>query len=117
MKNHDLNSGWTVEPGVVSVAPEPVVSAGAIPATVPGSVHTDLLAAGLIEDPYLDNNESLQTWIGASDWTYRRRIESPQDGSERCELVFDGLDTVAAIAIGGRHVARHATCIARIAST
>ncbi len=30
-----------------------------VPATVPGCVHTDLLAAGLIPDPYLDDNEPL----------------------------------------------------------
>ncbi len=28
-----------------------------VPATVPGCVHTDLLAAGLIPDPYLNANE------------------------------------------------------------
>ena len=35
-----------------------------MPATVPGSVHTDLLAAGCIPDPYLDDNERLLAWIG-----------------------------------------------------
>ncbi len=29
-----------------------------VPATVPGCVHTDLLAAGLIPDPFRDDNES-----------------------------------------------------------
>lgn len=104
MKTYNLNGGWTVEPGVVSVVPEQIASLGAITASVPGSVHTDLLAAGLIDDPYLDGNEAQQTWIGASDWTYRRQFDWQNDGSERQELVFDGLDTVAAIAIAGRRI-------------
>lgn len=99
-----LNSGWTVEPGEVSAASEHIGSLGAIPAQVPGSVHTDLLEAGLIDDPYLDNNEAQQAWIGASDWTYRRRLDWKSDGSERQDLVFDGLDTVADIGVGGRRV-------------
>ena len=42
-----------------------------IPATVPGCVHTDLLAAGKIPDPfYRDNEKSLQ-WIGETSWTYQ----------------------------------------------
>jgi beta-mannosidase len=42
-----LGQAWTL------TTPE-----GAIPATVPGCVHTDLLAAGRIPDPYLDTNEA-----------------------------------------------------------
>ena len=48
-------------------------SCPAYPATVPGCVHTDLLAAGLIEDPYLDDNEQKVAWIGRTDWVYRPR--------------------------------------------
>lgn len=101
MQHHDLNDGWTVGPGTNSNAPAAVVAAGAIPASVPGSVHTDLLAAGLIADPYLDSNEALQTWIGGTDWTYRRSLSWQRDGSERQELVFDGLDTVATVTLDG----------------
>ena len=35
-----------------------------IPAAVPGCVHTDLLAAGKIPDPYYRDNESRLQWIG-----------------------------------------------------
>ena len=41
-----------------------VAEAGPVPATVPGTVHTDLMAAGCIPDPYLDDNERLLSWIG-----------------------------------------------------
>ena len=78
------------------------------PASVPGVVHLDLLAAGLIPDPYLDDNEALLAWIGLVDWTYEyvARRSPPDDlaGAQRHELVFDGLDTVATVA------ARRGTC-------
>ncbi|WP_026877152.1 glycoside hydrolase family 2 protein [Jiangella gansuensis] len=95
-----LTDGWTVE-GHGPRVPEAVRAAGPVPATVPGTVHTDLLAAGLIDDPYLDDNEHLQAWIGVTDWTYRRRLTWHPDGSDRQELAFDGLDTVAAISLNG----------------
>ena len=41
-----------------------------IPAQVPGSTHLDLLAAGLIADPYLDRNEADLAWMHRVDWQY-----------------------------------------------
>lgn len=72
-----------------------------VAATVPGSIHTDLLAAGLIPDPYLDDNESLLRWIGSTDWSYRTEFEWRPDGADRVELVFAGLDTIAEISLNG----------------
>ena len=69
--------------------PADIAAAGPIAATVPGTVHTDLLAAGLIPDPYRDDNERLLAWIGLTDWCYettfdwtpRRRTRSPSSSS------------------------------------
>ncbi|GFJ89189.1 hypothetical protein Prum_028310 [Phytohabitans rumicis] len=57
-----LHDGWTVAPADASLSP--------VPAAVPGCVHTDLLAAGRIPDPYLDDNEDALRWIGHTDWVY-----------------------------------------------
>ncbi|WP_433887537.1 glycoside hydrolase family 2 protein [Streptomyces sp. CA-111067] len=73
-----------------------------IPAQVPGCVHTDLLAAGLIPDPYLDRNEQEVAWVGRADWTYTTALPAAGTGHERTDLVFDGLDTVAEIRLGDR---------------
>jgi beta-mannosidase len=70
MATRSVHDGWTVRV-VAGPAPEQIVG-HSFAATVPGSVHTDLLAAGLIADPYLDDNERLQAWIGACDWEYFR---------------------------------------------
>lgn len=91
---------WTIEASGPSV-PDAVAAAGRVPATVPGAVHTDLMAAGLIDDPYLDENEKSQSWIGLADWTYHTVLSWEPDGSARQELVFQGIDTVARIRING----------------
>ena len=67
------------------------------PATVPGSVHTDLLANKLIEDPFYRDNEQKQQWIGKTDWEYRTTFKVTQQILDRknLELVFNGLDTYA----------------------
>jgi beta-mannosidase len=90
---------WTLQ---ALDGPVPQEVAGRIiRATVPGTVHTDLLAAGLIPDPYLDGNEAELQWIGRTSWRYATTLTtaSPQDG-EHVELVFDGLDTVCEVRVG-----------------
>ncbi|MEU6711210.1 glycoside hydrolase family 2 protein [Nonomuraea sp. NPDC046802] len=76
----------------------------ATPATVPGSVHTDLLAAGLIDDPYRDGNETRLGWIGRTDWVYESAFDWHDDGHERTDLVCEGLDTVAVVRVNGHEV-------------
>ena len=43
-----------------------------IRASVPGCVHTDLMSAGLIDDPFYGRNEKSIQWIGEKDWEYRK---------------------------------------------
>ncbi|KRG43278.1 beta-mannosidase [Stenotrophomonas panacihumi] len=72
-------------------------------ATVPGTVHTDLFARGLIPDPYVGAAEAGLQWIGLSDWEYRTTFDvSPQTlGNARSDLVFEGLDTFAEVFVNG----------------
>lgn len=46
------------------------------PATVPGQVHLDLLAAGVIGDPYKGENDLELLWVGYDNWTYSTRSVS-----------------------------------------
>ncbi|MEU4702744.1 glycoside hydrolase family 2 protein [Nonomuraea dietziae] len=94
-----LHDSWTVR----SASGEVVA-----PATVPGCVHTDLLAAGLIPDPYLDANEDALTWIGGEEWHYESAFEWDDTGHERTDLVCEGLDTVARIELNGVVIGRSA---------
>jgi beta-mannosidase len=72
-----------------------------IPAMVPGCVHTDLIANGLIPDPFLDDNERRLAWIGLCDWEYETEFDIEQDSYAHRFLVFEGLDTVATITLDG----------------
>ncbi len=79
-----------------------------IPATVPGCVHMDLLAAGRLEDPYYRDNELHTLWIGETDWTYRRRfdVDAGLLAHERVLLRCAGLDTLATVTVNGAEVGR-----------
>ncbi len=79
-----------------------------IPAVVPGCVHTDLLRAGRIPDPFWGTNEAALQWIEERDWEYATTFvaDAPLQGEETVELVADGLDTVATVRLNGRIVAR-----------
>lgn len=76
------------------------------PATVPGVVHTDLLANELIEDPFWENNEQKLQWIGRKDWKYRTTfsVTKEQLTPANIELVFDGLDTYAEVSLNGTSI-------------
>ena len=76
------------------------------PAQVPGVVHTDLLANGLIEDPFYGTNEETLQWIENENWEYRTVFSvSGRDLRQgRIELVFEGLDTYATIFVNGKAV-------------
>lgn len=72
-----------------------------IAASVPGCVHTDLMAAGLLADPYLDLNEIRQDWVGRQDWAYAARFDLADMPQDHAELMFEGLDTFAAVCLNG----------------
>nr|WP_238425079.1 glycoside hydrolase family 2 protein [Micromonospora parastrephiae] len=105
MSRQALHDGWTLR--ATSEAQVPGTIAGrAVPATVPGCVHTDLLDAGLIPDPYLDDNELALAWIGRTDWSYQTTFVHRAGDAERVDLVCAGLDTVATISVNGVEVGR-----------
>ncbi|HST50399.1 MAG TPA: glycoside hydrolase family 2 protein [Pyrinomonadaceae bacterium] len=72
-------------------------------ASVPGCVHTDLLANKLIEDPFYRDDEPKLQWIGKSNWEYRTTFDVSPDvlKREHVELVFEGLDTYATVTLNG----------------
>jgi beta-mannosidase len=76
--------------------------AGWIAATVPGSVHQDLIAHGLLPDPFEGLNEHAAQWVGESDWLYRCRFTlAPEMLGARIDLCCDGLDTFATVWLNG----------------
>lgn len=92
-----LTDGWILR--------HPDGAAASLPAAVPGCVHTDLLAAGVIPDPFLGRAETEVAWVGRRDWTYETDLDAAS-AHEQTDLVFDGLDTVAEILLDGRVLGR-----------
>ncbi|WDF52509.1 glycoside hydrolase family 2 TIM barrel-domain containing protein [Paenibacillus sp. KACC 21273] len=77
-----------------------------LPATVPGTVHTDLLDNGKISNPFYGTNEKDVQWIDKKDWEYITTIdvEAPVLNHSHIELVFAGLDTYADVYVNEQHV-------------
>ena len=75
-----------------------------LPASVPGGVHTDLLALGHIPDPFFADNELRVQWVAESDWDYRKlfAVDSKKRPGEKTFLVCDGLDTLAEVSLNGK---------------
>src|SRR5215217_8685170 len=68
-----------------------------LPATVPGTVHTDLLKNKRIPDPFYRDNETKVQWVAEKNWDYQTHfnIRKDQLANKHIELVFEGLDTYA----------------------
>jgi beta-mannosidase len=77
-----------------------------LPASVPGGVHTDLLALGRIPDPFWGDNEKRVQWVAERDWIYRYRFECSPElvAQEKVWLVCEGLDTLARVTLNGHEL-------------
>ncbi len=105
MITENLDSGWTVR-ALAGQIPAHIADRD-IPAQIPGSIHTDLLASHLINDPYIGMEEQALEWLHTSTWRYTTRFNAvrPAPG-EQVDLAFDGLDTIARVILNGTEIAR-----------
>jgi beta-mannosidase len=68
-----------------------------LPASVPGSVHVDLLNLNCIPDPFVADNELKVAWVAENDWEYRKTFRAEPDVLKQPNVLLacDGLDTLA----------------------
>ncbi|KZP11220.1 glycoside hydrolase family 2 protein [Athelia psychrophila] len=89
---------WTLTNGQGNVS---------VPAAVPSHAQLDLFAAGVVGDPLLGENNVHDNWVGTSNWTYTSApiagLAVP--GGTTSYLIFDGLDTFAAVSLCNTSVA------------
>ena len=73
-------------------------------ATVPGTVHTDLLKHHLIPDPWYGTNEQQIQWVENKNWVYQTTFElTEKEVNYRSKsLIFEGLDTYAEVYLNGK---------------
>ncbi|WP_245535082.1 beta-mannosidase [Leadbettera azotonutricia] len=79
-----------------------------LPAKVPGSVYNDLLINKKMEDPFFRDNEDKAFALLESEYEYIGSFSVSQKllGMDKVLLRFDGLDTLADIALNGRIVGK-----------
>jgi hypothetical protein len=67
------------------------------PAQVPGDVHSALLAAGKIPDPFFGANETNVQWVGERDWTFSLDFTPPPEvlSAPSAILRLEDVDTFA----------------------
>ncbi len=76
------------------------------PATVPGCIHTDLLALNMIPDPFYGVNEDSVQWVSDRNWRYRTMFKCEDLGYENYAIVFEGLDTYADVYLNDSLIGR-----------
>ncbi len=99
MKKLELNDGWVLKR---------LHGGKDIPAVVPGSVYTDLLREGEMEDPFFKDNEDAALKLMEEDYEYVCSFECPEDILEDnvLELVCTGLDTLAELSLNGKEIGK-----------
>lgn len=90
----ELNSGWRFRQWRLN---------NWYPATVPGVVHTDLIANGIIEDPFFRLNERSVQWVDKEDWMYETSFDLTDEmfARKNIRLHFMGLDTYVSVYLNG----------------
>ena len=75
-------------------------------AQVPGCIHTDLQAHGLIPDPFYGTNELRMQWVGERDWKYRTEFIADAEllAQSQVDLICEGLDTAATVTLNGETI-------------
>ncbi|RYE60476.1 MAG: hypothetical protein EOP20_02435, partial [Hyphomicrobiales bacterium] len=74
---------------------------------LPGDVHTALLAAGEIPDPYFGLNEQDVMWVNHTAWTVERKFKATAaDIDGYLTLTLDNVDCIATVLLNGQPIAR-----------
>ena len=90
-----LDQGWTLTGDTLDID---------MPVTVPSVVQQNLYEANLISHPYLGTVENDLLWISDHPWIYSTRFDVAKEllVHEVVELVFEGVDTYAAVSLNGQ---------------
>lgn len=102
----DLSGEWQLAEGGADVARLAQPWDDAIPAAVPGSVHTALVKAGRIPDPYFGLNDAIAREQSFKTWWYKKTFARP-DGLEQARLIFDGVAIQCQVWLNGQFLGSH----------
>ncbi len=95
MKKLSLNGSWLIKEESKNLI---------LKGNVPGVIHTDLLAAKKIPDPFYRDNEKKVLWVSQADWRYIKKF-SVEKRDLKCDKILlrcEGLDTFAELYLNGK---------------
>lgn len=94
-------TSWTAAPPTAAPA-----EADWIPASVPGVVQYDLVAAGKLENPFGGTVAALAAaWVARSEWLYRTSFDvADLAAAASWRLSFEGVDTFADVWLNGARI-------------
>ena len=72
---------------------------------MPGDVHSALLDANKIKDPYYGKQETESLWVGKSDWTIQRKFDWEKSAGHTI-LKLSKVDTVATLYINNNLIGK-----------
>lgn len=92
----ELNKGWQFRQQNIG---------NWLSATVPGTVHTDLLSNKLIEDPFYGDRQKDLQWIDKVNWEYRCLFDASEAfRKDNVRLVFNGIDCFSEVWLNGNQI-------------
>lgn len=89
----NLNTGWRVSQHGADLS---------VPLQVPGDIHSALLAAQIITDPYWRDTEPQLDWVHESEWLAQTQFQAQPEPSARYTLTLDSIDTHAIVLLNGQ---------------
>src|SRR5689334_7074884 len=105
LSQHSLDGEWKfrVAGSLRGDAPKNLSLDQWMTGAMPGTIHYHLQKLGKIPDPFYGRNELNLQWIDEQDWELVKevRVTQQEASQSRKEMVFDGIDTVAAIFLNG----------------
>lgn len=106
-----LDGEWTLTPADykrVALHTPYFATSPSLSCTLPGDIHSALLKAGVIDDPYWGTNELGIQWVGQLDWTVERTFTIDEADLEhtRAILTFTMADTIITVLVNGSEVGR-----------
>ena len=81
-------------------------SGAEFPFSVPGDIHSALLASDWIPDPYWREMETSLDWIHENEWQITRRFEAQRVKGKRAYLTLESVDCFAIVSLNGIEVGK-----------
>ncbi|WP_299348148.1 glycoside hydrolase family 2 protein [uncultured Maritalea sp.] len=90
-----LDKGWQIENETKTIRAS---------FSVPGDVHSSLLAQGTISSPYWRDNETSLDWIHEQNWVAQTQFEFDGDLARKHLLSFDAVDCIATVFLNDQEI-------------